>query len=102
MKQATMVYKHPGKHEIHGSLFDYKVVSAVPEEEDGESQLDQALSDGWFLTTPEAKEGTPSDDQAPTRGELEAKAVELKVKFTKKTSDGELGALISVALKEGE
>ena len=33
MKLATMVYKHPGKHKIHGDLFDYKIVDAEPEEE---------------------------------------------------------------------
>tara|TARA_R110000744_G_C19336636_1_gene559096 strand:- start:1181 stop:1492 length:312 start_codon:yes stop_codon:yes gene_type:complete len=99
MEQATMVYKHPGKHKIHGGLFDYKIVSGEAEEEDGESQLDQALSDGWFLTTTEAKEGTPSDDQAPTRAELEAKAVELEISFPSNIGDAKLLEKIEAALE---
>ena len=102
MKLATMVYKHPGKHKIHGDLFDYKIVDAEPEEEGGESELDQALSDGWFKTTTEAKEGIPSDDEMPTRAELEAKAEELGIKFQANWKDGTLLEKINEALEEGE
>ena len=102
MEQATMVYKHPGKCKIHGDMFDYKVVSAEPEEEGGESELSQALADGWFKTTPEAKDGTPSDDEMPTRAELEEKAVELGIHFQANWKDGTLLEKINEALEEGE
>lgn len=101
MKQATMVYKHPGRHKIHGEMFDYKIVSAEPEEEGGKSELDQALSDGWFRTTPEALEGVPSDDEMPTREELEAKCKELKIPFQSTWKDGTLLKKINEVL-EGE
>ena len=44
---AVMLYKHPGKHPMHGDMFDYIVV-----DEDGVSA---ALKDGWSKTTDEAK-----------------------------------------------
>ncbi len=106
MKQATMVYKHPGKHKIHGALFDYKVVSGEAEHEDKEddakSELELALSDGWFLTTTEAKDGTPSDDQMPSRAELEEKCVELGISFQANWKDGTLLEKINEVLEEGE
>lgn len=94
-----MVYKHPGRHKIHGEMFDYKIIDAEPEEEGGESQLDQALADGWFKTTTEAKDGTPSDDQAPTRAELEEKAVELGISFPANIKDETLLQKINEALE---
>lgn len=100
MKQATMIYRHPGRHQIHDGLFDYMIVSAELEEESGKSQLGQALADGWFLTTPEAKEGTPSDDQAPTRAELEKKAVELGISFPSNIGDEKLLEKIMKVLEE--
>lgn len=100
MKQATMVYRHPGKHKLHGDMFDYIIVSAEAEEEGGESQLDQALADGWFKTTTEAKDGTPSDDQAPTREELKAKAVGLGISFPSNIGDAKLLEKIEAALGE--
>lgn len=100
MKNATMVYKHPGRHKIHGEMFDYKIVEAEPEEEGGESELDQALSDGWFRTTPEALEGVPSDDEMPTREELEAKCKELGISFQSTWKDGTLLEKINEALEK--
>jgi hypothetical protein len=44
----------------------------------------------------------PVDDSAPTRIELVAKATELGLKFTKRTSDEKLLALIEAALKQPE
>lgn len=102
IKQATMVYKHPGNHKIHGSMFDYKIVSAEAEEEGGKSQLDQALADGWFKTTTEAKDGILSDDEMPTRAELEEKAVELDIKFQANWKDGTLFEKINEVLEKGE
>ena len=50
MKQATMVYRHPGPHKIHGNLFDYKIVEGELREGEDASDLDKALADGWYLT----------------------------------------------------
>lgn len=43
---TTMLYKHPGPHEIHGGKFDYIIV------DDG--KIDAAIADGWAMTTTEA------------------------------------------------
>lgn len=43
----TMLYKAPGPHEIHGGRFDYLIVE--------DDKVEDALADGWHLTTPEAK-----------------------------------------------
>lgn len=104
MKNATMLYKAPGPHEIHGGHFDHIIVDA-----DEEGAIEQAQADGWFLTTPEAKAAydatkapevklPPDNLLPPTRDELEQKANELKLKFTAKTSDEELSKLISTKL----
>jgi hypothetical protein len=104
MKNATMLYKAPGPHEIHGSHFDYIVVDA-----DEEGAIDAAKEAGWFETTPEAKAAydatkapeiklPPNDLLGPTRAELEQKANELKLKFSAKTTDEELGKLIQAKL----
>lgn len=100
MKNATMVYKHPGKHKIHGNRFDFKIVEADPEEENGDSELDAALADGWFKTTPEALEGVPSDGEMPTRAELEEKANELGISYPSNIKDATLLAKINEALEE--
>jgi len=71
---------------------------------DNQTDLDAKLDDGWFATLPEAiaahdKPVVKSDDNAPpTRKELEAKAKELGIKFTNKTTDAELSAAITAAL----
>lgn len=78
---------------------------------DGDEQLDAALADGWFLTVPEAIIGVaaklaepvkPADDDAPpSRAELEAKATDLGITFTGKTSDKKLSDAIAAKLAEG-
>lgn len=104
MKNATMLYKAPGPHEIHGGHFDHIVVDA-----DEEGAIEQAKESGWFLTTPEAKAAydatkepevklPPNDLLGPTRAELEQKANELKLKFNTKTTDEELSKLIQAKL----
>lgn len=100
MSNPTMIYKHPGRHKLHesGEKFDYKVVEAEPESEGAKSELDMALENGWYKTTTEALKA----NEPPTRAELETKANELKIKFTKDTSDGELGALIEAELEKGK
>ena len=71
MKNATMIYKAPGPHEIHGGHFDTLVVDA-----DEEGALEAAIADGWHLTTQaalEALEATKAKD-SKTRAKAEAKA----------------------------
>ena len=43
----TMLYKHPGIHEIHGGLFAYIVVD--------DKDVASKLKEGWSLSTPDAK-----------------------------------------------
>ena len=42
-----MLYKHGGKHEIHGGKFDISTAANADEET-------ALVESGWFLTTPEA------------------------------------------------
>lgn len=130
MKNATMLYKHPGPHEMHGDHFDYTIVDA-----NEEGAIDQAIADGWHLTTDEAKgvakEVDPETTRAfpdsdvdfrtiadvdretkeenaklnapPTREELELKANELGIKFAANISDEKLAVKIHEHLaKAGE
>ena len=95
MKNATMLYKSPGPHEIHGGKFDYIIVD--------ECDIGQAKADGWFLTTPEAKLAAELPaapvDALPTRDEIEVKARELGIAFDGRTSNKTLLAKIDEALK---
>jgi hypothetical protein len=110
----TMLYKFPGKHEIHGSLFDYIITEDV----------EAAQADGWSLTTPEAKAAyiaaqdaaaaakedeaekaaaaALADDTPPTRAELEQMAKSLSLPFDGRTSDKKLSALITAASAAAE
>ncbi len=94
MSFPTIVYKCPGDHHRAGGTYAYRGVSEQP-------QLDAALSDGWFLTLPEAIAGKAEesiDDSAPTREELSLKAVELGIKFDGRTTDKALADKIEQAL----
>lgn len=126
MKNAIMLYKHPGPHEIHGGHFDYIIVDA-----DEEGAIDQALADGWHLTTDDAKgvakevdpettrafpdsdvdfrtiadvdreiktANTGSDNQPPTREELEIKAKELGITVQANMKDATIAKKIEEAL----
>lgn len=42
-----MLYKHPGKHKLHGDFFDYIVVE--------EENVEDSILEGWSTTTDEAK-----------------------------------------------
>lgn len=103
MKNATMLYKAPGPHEIHGGHFDYTIVDA-----DEEGAIEAAKADGWFETTDEAQAAADEAkakreaelNAPPTRAELEAKAKELDIKFNDKTSDKKLADLIAASLEE--
>ena len=92
-----MLYKFPSTTtefaELQGGdKYDVLIVDSVKMEED-------SLSDGWFLTSPEAKSGKVEIVTGPpTREELEQKATELKIKFSKKTDDAELERFIGMAV----
>lgn len=102
-----MVFRAPGSHEIHGHMLDYTTV-------DGPKDLETAKKAGWFETTPEAVAAyeaaiaaeeqrraeeanmkamaaaagnTPVPVAPPTRAEMELKAKELGIAFTKATTD---------------
>jgi hypothetical protein len=106
---TTMLYKCPGPHDLHGGKYDYTI---VPDE-----QIDAALADGWFLTTPEAKaahekaqaeaaaavaaDTKPDEDtSAPTLDELKQKATELGIPFDGRIGAKRLAAMIETKLKE--
>lgn len=109
---STMLYKAPGPHEIHGGHFDYIIVE--------DAQLDAALADGWFRTTPEAQAAAVAakeEEQARheaeaeqaaatalansakslSRPDLEDLATRLGIPFTHRISDRKLKALIEAA-----
>ncbi len=44
---SVMLYKHPGKHEIHGDMFDYIIVD--------EGDVASKVKEGWAKSTAEAK-----------------------------------------------
>lgn len=47
MNNATMLYKYPGSHQIHGNSFDFIIVD--------EDDVAKEKKEGWSLTTDEAK-----------------------------------------------
>lgn len=97
-----MLYQFPSTSIVNAELqggdkYDVLIVETVAEEE-------EAIADGWFLTSPEAKntqvetvaEENKQDEVTgpPTRKELEQKAAELKIKFVAGTTDDALLKLI--------
>lgn len=103
MKNPTMIYKAPGLHEIHGGRFDYRIIDA-----DEEGELEQAVADGWHLTTTAAREAheagetsdAAKDNAPPTRDELITKAKELGLTFGPNTASKKLGEMIDAKLLE--
>lgn len=96
-KYQDMVYKNGGPYARKGGTYDTKGVNSREEH-------DEALKNGWFNTLPEAIAGKaavvelPPDEKPPTRAELEQKAKELNIKFSKSTTDEVLAANIAKAL----
>lgn len=97
----ALVYKTPGPHTRPGGTYDHKLVN------NAEEYATALLTGVWFTTLPEAIAGVaePTVDEIAaeetrpvTREELEAKAKELGIKFTKKTADVELNGAIEKAL----
>lgn len=108
----TMLYRAPGPHAIHGHMLDFIIVD--------DDQIDAALDDGWYLTTPEAVAAVErekaetaaraqaqaeqeaaaklADDTAPpTRDELEQMAAKLGLPFGPRVSDKKLRAMVDAA-----
>jgi len=93
---------------VYKSADDHRVAET-------QEELDTLCKEGWFASVPDAIEGKheviaePTVDEAvdeavdetvePTRSELEAKAKELNLKFTKRTTDKKLGQMITDALE---
>jgi len=95
-----MLYQAGGAEEIHGGRFATLIVH-------DDDELEAALADGWSLTTDEARAPAADlgalafsgdDDTAPTRAELEAKAVELGIEFSPRIGDAKLLERIAAAL----
>ena len=84
----VMLYKYPGKHKIHGGMFDYDVVS--------DENVDASLANGWFKTTPEAKDANKAPEPSD-RDLLLAKAKELGLEHPKNIKTKKLIALIESA-----
>lgn len=91
MEFPRLVYKSAAEHRVVETQEEFKLL----------------CEEGWFASVPEALDGKhevvaePVIDEVtqPTRDELEAKAKELNLKFSKKTTDDELGQLITAALE---
>jgi hypothetical protein len=97
MKNPTMLYCHPGKHKIHGDLFDYTIV--------GEESVEDALKDGWHKTTVEAKQATEAEIDTDgngrvTKKEIVAKLKELGVEFDSRASKAELEEVLNEHLQD--
>lgn len=83
---GRMLYKYPGPHEIHGDRFDYIIV------DDEDEAVEAAISEGWFLTTDEAKgvqietsvaekpvKPTKSKDKGPTNAGWGSKSDDVNI-----------------------
>ncbi len=98
---SQMLYKHPGKHKLHGDMFDYIIVE--------EDEIEDTIAKGWSLTTTEAKSFVNEDmdlrdpaveNTPPTRAEMETKAKELGIRFPANTKDATLLKKINEKLDE--
>lgn len=99
---TTMLYRQPGPHQLQDGKYDYLVVP--------DTEIEQTLADGWFLTTAEAKEAYDEsrkgqtaaivDNAPPTRAELEQKAAQIGLKYDGRIGDKKLAAMIAAELQE--
>lgn len=120
MKFPNLVYRCPGTHQCKGGTFDYRQVL-------DEDQLVDAIKAGWYPTIEAAQdpsgfdveeflkqdqgpeyqepEPSPSPDPHPefkdlSREELELRAHELGIKFSKNIKDETLAERIIQALEQ--
>lgn len=77
----------------------YKSASVYLLVEDAK-QYDAAIAGDWFDNVPDALAGNKPNNSAPSRQELEAKAIELGLKFDGRTTDAKLGKLIAESLEK--
>lgn len=104
----TILYKCPGEHHCPGGTYGY--IQAVSQED-----MDEKLKSGYQDTLPKAilyslgklppdKESNLEDDSetnnAPTREEMEIKALELGVEFRSNLSDEKLLSRINDKIDE--
>jgi hypothetical protein len=80
----TMLYKKNGPYLCDGRKVDYKVFE--------ESDIEQALSDGWLYHADAWKDEEAKE--VDKRAELEDMATKLSIKFDGRTSDAKLQKLI--------
>lgn len=84
--KPVMLYKAPGPHHLDGEMVDYCIVEA----EDVEATLVQ----GWSKTIQEATTAKHIDVEHEyelvTREEIEARAIELGIKFDGRNSNATL------------
>ena len=106
MEFPTLVFRCPGEHFAHDGA-TYKYAAAEDQE-----AFDARIADGWHESLVKAvdafknpspvstvnESSVPSDDEAPTRVELETKATELAIKFDGRTSDAKLLKMINERL----
>jgi hypothetical protein len=92
-----MLFKANGKEPIHGGLFQTFIV-------DNAELMDNAIADGWCMTTTEAVEAAakpvevPADDAPPTRDELKRKATELGIDYPANIPTDKLAGLVAEAV----
>ena len=55
MLDATMLYRHPGPHKLHGDSFAYIIVPS--------KDIQKYLKDGWYRTTIAAKAHSANSEQ---------------------------------------
>jgi hypothetical protein len=96
-KYPLMLYRFPGTVALQDGLYAMHVVGNASEHK-------AALADGWHERSDEAREAheaakAPKRAGAPTREELEKKAIELAIPFDARVSDKKLGELIAEKLK---
>jgi len=111
-----MLYKAGGHEQIHGGSFASLIVRNADE-------LEAALADGWFKTTPEATDAVkptpaptpeptaaptpaptsaPEDETPPTRDELKQKADELGLQYPGNIPTAKLAEMVEAALADGD
>ncbi len=82
-----LVYKGVGPYSRAGGSYDFVEVK-------DEDEMRARLNDGWYLSLASAIDAHDNGANAPaTRKEMEVKAKDLSIKFTKKTTNEELMAL---------